>query len=435
MSDTQTERTGSAEDDGKDSAKRHPLGFWFRIPLWQRILGALVLGVIVGLILGPQAEALKPVGDLFIRLLRMLVAPLILATLVSGVASLDDASTMGRLGLKALGLYLFTTAFAITIGLLAANIFQPGNVAEYDESAAGEAPEQGSFSLTDTLLELVPTNPFAALAEGEVLQIIVFALFVGIAIVAVGERAAPVKRFFDAFAEIMYKITSYVMEVAPLGVFALIAWVVGTNDASVLLNLSVLVLTAYVAMITHALFVYGGLIKFAAGLPLVRFFRGIADAQAVAYSTATSSGTLPVTLRCVQDNLGVSKSTAGFVLPLGATINMDGTALYQGVIAVFAAQLFGIDLSLIDYATIVLTATLVSIGTAGIPGVSILLATITLSSVGLPLEVLPFILAVDRLVDMARTATNVTGDATVSTLIAKSENALDEDVFRARPDH
>lgn len=408
-----------------------PLSAWSKTPLWMRILGGLALGVVVGLIFGQQAAVLEPIGDLFIRLLRMLVAPLIFASLISGVAALNDTATMGRLGAKAIGLYFVTTAVAISFGLLFATLIRPGagvQIPQPDEPwDASEAT-----GLVERLLNIVPTNGFEALASGQVLQIIFFALIIGAAIIALGEKAKPVKDFFDSFAEVTFKITAFVMEVAPFGVFALIAAIVGTTGADVIVDLLKLIATAYAAMITHIIVVYGALVRFGTGLPFKRFLYGIADAQAVAYSTSSSGATLPVTIRCARENLGVDKTTASFVLPLGATINMDGTALYQGVIAVFAAQAIGADLGIQEYGVIVLTASLVSIGTAGIPSVSIFLANVTLGSVGLPLNVLPHIFGVDPIVDRMRTVTNVTGDSAVATVIAKSEKKLDEETFRAR---
>ncbi len=406
-----------------------PLRFWFQTPLWMRILGGLALGAIAGALLGENAGAIRWIGDLFINAIKMLVAPLVLASLVAGVTALDKPSEMGRLGGKAFALYLATTGVAISFGLIVANLFGPGRGVTL--AGTETAPEQGSFSLVQRIIDIVPTNPFQALAEGKALQIIFFALLLGAAIVALGEPAKPVKRFFESFAEVMYKITEYIMEFAPFGVFALIASVVGTQGAAILSDLAVLGAAAYAAMLLHAFITYGAMIRFVAGLPIRRFIYGIADALAVAYSTSTSSGTLPVTIRCARENLGVDNTTASFVLPLGATINMDGTALYQGVICVFAAQIAGVDLTLAQYGTIIVTASLVSIGTAGIPSASLVLSTITLSSVGLPLEVIAIVAGVDRLIDMARTVTNVTGDSMVATLVAKSEGTLDEAVFRA----
>lgn len=407
---------------------------FFRFKLWARVLVALALGVATGLMWKEGAAALEPVGEIFFNLIKMLIVPLILTTLVAGVASMGHPETMGRLGLKAFGLYLVTTAFAIMIGLGFGVLFEPGA----GLSIAGVEPRitggEEAKSLVDRLVDLIPTNPVEALASADVLQIILFALFVGVGIVVAGESGRPLKDFFNSASEVMLQITRFVMEVAPFGVFALIAGVAGEYGIEVLESLARLIIVVYAACLTHIVIVYWGLIRFAANLPVIRFIRGVVDAQAVAYSTASSSGTLPVTITVARDNLGVDKSTSGFVLPLGATINMDGTALYLGILAVFAAQIFGVDLSIADYGAIVLTATLASIGSAGIPSASLVLMGIVLSSVGFSAEqigiVLGLIFGVDRVMDMMRTLTNITGDSTISVLVSKSEGALDEVTYR-----
>jgi len=408
---------------------------WFRIKLWARVLAALVLGAATGLIFGEQAGVLQPMGDIFINLIKMLIVPLILTTLVAGVASMGNPETMGRLGLKAFGLYLVTTAFAIMIGLGFGVLFKPGAGISIEGVQAREIGEGAEVkSLVDRLVEMIPTNPVEALATANVLQVIIFALLVGVGIVLARDRGRPLKEFFDSAADVVLQITRIVMELAPFGVFALIAGVAGTYGVEVLESLAKLIIVVYAACLTHIVIVYWGLIRFVANLPVVRFLRGVVDAQAVAYSTASSSATLPVTITVARDNLGVDKSTSGFVLPLGATINMDGTALYLGILAVFAAQIFNVDLSFADYGAIVLTATLVSIGSAGIPSASLVLMGIVLSSVGFSAEqigiVLGLIWGVDRIMDMMRTLTNITGDVTVAVLVSKSEGALDEETFR-----
>jgi len=280
----------------------------------------------------------------------------------------------------------------------------------------------------------VPSNPIGAFASGSVLQIIVFSIFFGLAINLAGEKATPVAKFFEAFAEVMYKLTAIIMEMAPYGVFALMAWVSGEYGLSVLLPLLRVILGVYVGCLIHSLVTYGGAIALLGRLNPIQFFKGILDAQAVAFTTTSSSGTLPATLECTQKNLGVSRSVSSFVLPLGATINMDGTALYQGICALFVAQAYGVDLTFANYMTIVLTSTLASIGTAGVPGAGLVMLSLVLSSVGLPLEGVAMIAGIDRILDMARTTLNVTGDAMVSVLIAKSENELDVNIYQANPE-
>lgn len=410
------------------SGKSGPLSFWTNMKLWQKILIALVLGVVVGGLWGPGAAAIKPLGTLFINAIKMLIVPLIFSSLVVGICSMEDTKKMGRIGLKAFVLYLATTAVAITIGLTIGTILQPGVGIEMVAATPMEAKEAPSF--INTLVDLVPKNPVGALASGHILQIIVFAVVIGIAINLCGEKAAPVKAVFESFAEVMYQLTHMVMALAPYGVFALMAWVAGTYGLEVLLPLGKVILGVYLACILHVLIVLtgGGIILWGRLNP-VRYLRGIIDAQAVAFTTTSSSGTLPVTISCARENLGVSKSVSSFVLPLGATINMDGTAIYQGVAALFVAQAFGVDLGTGDYITIIMTSTLASIGAAGVPGAGLIMLSLVLTSVGLPMEGIAIIAGIDRVLDMARTTVNVTGDLMVSVLIGKSEGELDLETY------
>ena len=403
---------------------------WAAIPLWQRILIGLVLGILAGVIFRQDTQVLKPLGDLFINAIRMLIVPLIFTTLVAGMTSMDHPGRLASVGAKAFGLYLGTTAVAISIGLAFGHLLQPGaglSLPAPDVNAsAADAPTFG-----EVLTGLVPTNPIAAFAEGNVLQIIVFALLIGTAIVLTGEKARPLKDVIISASEVMYRLTHLVMELAPFGVFALIAVVAGQYGLSVLLPLVKLMVAIYAACLMHIVLTYGGLVSLVARLSPVPFFKGIVDAQAVAFTTASSSATLPVTMSCVEDNLGVSKSTSGFVLPLGATINMDGTALYQGVAALFVAQAIGVDLTVSQHLVIIVTATLAAIGSAGIPGAGLIMLTLVLTSVGLPLEGVAVIAGIDRLLDMMRTMTNVTGDAAVAVTVGKSEGSLDVETYRA----
>ena len=399
--------------------------------LWQKILIGLVAGIVTGILLGGKAEYIKPLGSLFIRAIKMLIVPLVFSSLVVGVTSMKDPKKMGRIGLKTIGLYLLTTAIAITIGLLVGLIIQPGQGLHF-ESVQRVAPQHAP-SIVDTFLSLIPQNPIEALASAKILQIIVFALVLGIAITLSGKKAEPLISVFDSLAEVMYKLTGMVMQLAPYGVFALMAWVAGKYGLSVLMPLIKVIIGVFIGCLIHALLTYNGLILLLTRLNSMNFFKGIVDAQMVAFTTTSSSGTLPVTISCAQKNLGVSKSISSFVLPLGATINMDGTALYQGVTALFVAQAYGIHLSISNYITIILTSTLASIGTAGVPGAGLIMLSLVLSSVGLPLDGLALVAGIDRILDMARTAINVTGDAMVSLLVAKSENELDVDIYNTNP--
>ena len=397
--------------------------------LWQKILIGMVSGIIVGLLLGPNAKYIKPVGTIFINLIKMLIVPLIFSSLVVGVTSIKDPKKMGRVGLKTFGLYLLTTAIAITIGLAMGNIVKPGQDIPMEASKSVETQEVPT--VTERIVNLVPKNPVEAMAEADVLQIIVFAILIGLALNLAGKKGRPLLKVIESLAEVMYKLTSMVMEMAPYGVFALIAWIAGKYGLSVLLPLMKMLVGLYVACLFHIIFTIGGGILLLGKLNPIRFFRGIVDAQAVAYTTSSSSGTLPVTMRCAQENLGISNSISSFVLPLGATINMDGTALYQGVAALFVAQAYGVDLTLGNYVTIILTSTLASIGSAGVPGAGLIMLTIVLRSVGLPIDGIAIVAGIDRIMDMMRTLTNVTGDSMVALLVAKSENEFDEEIFNS----
>lgn len=411
-------------------------GLWARwqgLTLWIKVLIGLALGVIVGVTIGDVVNPyLGPVGEIFKRLFRMLIVPLIFFSLVSGITSMTDLKEMGRVGGKTFIIYILTTAIAVAIGLGFGILFQPGAGAAL--GSGYEIQPNDARTVGEFLINLIPTNPVAAFAEGNVLQIITFALLVGVAINLAGNKVTHINHFMDEASEVMYSLTHIVIQVTPYGVFALMAVISAKYGLDVLLPLGKLVLVVYAALIFHALVVYGGIVRYIGGMRLKPFFTGLFDAQLVAYSTASSAATLPVTMSCVRDNLGVSKRISSFVLPLGATINMDGTALYQGVAALFIAQAFGIDLSIMDGVTIILTCTLASIGSAAVPGAGLVMLTMVLGSVGLPLEGIGMIFAVDRIMDMMRTAVNVTGDSMVSVLVAKSENELDEKVFNKVPE-
>jgi Na+/H+-dicarboxylate symporter len=405
---------------------------WQNITLWAKVLIGLILGVFVGATFGEDIFFLQPVGDMFLRAFRMLIVPLIFLSLASGVGSMTDLTEMGRVGMKSFVLYLLTTAIAVTIGLAFGYIFQPGagiSLGEVEAVAMRDAPTFGGF-----LVNLIPINPFQAFAEANVLQIITFALLIGVAVNLAGDKAKNVGRLIDEGAEVMYKLTHMIIQITPYGVFALMAVIAAKYGLDVLLPLGKLVLVVYGALLFHAVVTYGSMVKFIGGFRLKPFFKGLFDAQLVAYSTASSSATLPVTLSCVQENLGVSKRVSSFILPLGATINMDGTALYQGVAALFVAQAFGIDLTVANGLTIILTCTLASIGSASVPGAGLVMLTMVLTSVGLPLEGIAIIAGVDRIMDMFRTAVNITGDSMVSVLVAKTEGEIDMATFNAEPE-
>lgn len=405
---------------------------WFAIALWKRILLALVLGVIVGMVWGPGASSISWLGDLFVRLIRMVVVPLVFVTLVSGVVAMGDPSKLGSLGVKTLAIYMLTTLAAIIIGLILAAALQPG--VGVDLSAAAPTAVQEAVPLSERLLSIVPSNPIAALAEGNILAIIFFALLVGISVLTIGEKGKPVADLMESSSEMMLRITHWVMEVAPFGVFALIASVAGTQGVSALLDVLTLALCVVLASAIHMVGVHGfGIIKLTLGLSPVNFFRGARDALLVAFSTSSSSATLPVSMSVAENNLGIKPVVASTVLPLGATINMDGTALYVGIVSVFAAQAFGIDLSLADYAIVAGSTTLVSIGTAAVPGASLFLMSAVMGAIGIAPEqiavVIGFILPFDRPLDMLRTSVNICGDLSVSTAVANWEGEFDREAF------
>jgi Na+/H+-dicarboxylate symporter len=405
---------------------------WFEIALWKRIFGALVLGVIVGVIWGPGSENIAWVGDLFIRLIRMVVVPLVFVTLVSGVVAMGDPSKLGSLGVKTLAIYMFTTLAAISIGLFLAAILQPGVGVDLSLAVPGEVQE--AIPLSERLMSIVPSNPFAAMAEGNILAIIFFALLVGISLLTIGDRGKPLADLMEAGAETMLKITHWVMEVAPFGVFALIAYVSGTQGAAALLDVITLAMAVVLGCVAHMVLVHGLLImKFMLKLSPVMFFRGARDAMLVAFSTSSSSATLPVSMSVAEENLGIRPVVASTVLPLGATINMDGTALYVGIVSVFAAQAFGIELTLADYVLVAGSTTLVSIGTAAVPGASLFLMAAVMETIGISPEqiaiVIGFIFPFDRPLDMLRTSVNIGGDLSVSTAVANWENEFDKEVF------
>lgn len=404
---------------------------WFKIPLWKRIVLALVLGVIVGSLWGEGAVSIKWIGDLFVRLISMVVVPLIFFTLVSGVIAMGDPKKLGSLGVMTLALYMLTTLLAISIGLILAVILQPGVGVDLSSTVPGVVQE--AIPLTERLMSIVPSNPMAALAEGNILAIIFFALLVGIAGLILGEKAKPIADLVNAASDIMLKITGWVMEVAPFGVFALIAWVSGTQGVIALLDVIRLAAAVFLGCFLHVFLVHGGIMRFLLKLSPMKFFKGASDAMLVAFSTSSSSATLPVSLAVAERNLGIRPVVATTVLPLGATINMDGTALYVGIVSVFAAQAFGIELAFADYLIVMGATTLVSIGTAAVPGASVFLMAAVMGAIGMSPDqiavVVGFIIPFDRPLDMARTSVNVAGDLSVATVVANWEKEFDKDVF------
>jgi len=418
---------------------------WFAIPLWQRVIAALVLGGITGFVWGPEAESIKIIGDIFIDFIKMLIVPLIFFSVVSGIASIGHIGRLGSVGWRAILLFVLTGQVAVWLGLALGTWFEPGVGIDTSGLPIAEIGEAQPFDWREMLRSMIPVSPVAVMADVLVLPLIVFSVLVGIGILlARGDEddgaeggngtVATVARIFDGGALVFQKITMLVMELTPFGVFALMAWVVGTLGLDAVTALAKLVAMNYLGCLLIIGVMYVGILVFVARVSVIGFFRGMVDAIAVAYSTASSSATLPVTLRCTQRNLGVSKPTSSFVVSLGSTINMDGTAMYLGLATLFAAQMFGVDLSMGDYFIVALLATFGSIGAAGIPGAGLVMMGGIFVAVQVPLEAIAFVAGVDRIMDMMRTATNVTGDATVTVTTASQLGEIDKEELASADD-
>ena len=405
----------------------------FPVQIYNKIFIGLILGIIAGVAFKAPISEMKPVGDAFIRLIRMIIIPLVFASLLIGTAGMDPKK-MGRIGLKTLTYYLAYTAFAICIGLVLANILKPGSglppqvkdqlLANYGEKGAEVTGLARQANPIDTLLHIIPTNIFEGLSSSTFLQIIFFAIFTGIALALLPKnKASPVINFFEGINEAMIRIVHIAIKIAPYGVFALIASVIGDFGTKLLLTL-----LKYTGLTIGALillnFTYPPVVRLLAGMKPTTFMKGIRTPQLIAFSTSSSSATLPVTIETCTEKLGVPQDIASFVLPLGATVNMNGTALYHGVSAVFIAQVFGLPLGIGDQLLIVLTATLTAIGCAGAPMAGILMLVVVLEQVGIPTRGIALIFGVERIIDMFRTAINITGDASAAVVIAASEGTL-----------
>jgi Na+/H+-dicarboxylate symporter len=400
-----------------------------RIGLLGWILIGFVVGVLFGMVFKNASISLSWIGDLFLRLLKMLIVPLVFFSLLTGTASISDPLKLGRVGVKIIALYLATTAVAVIIGLILAGIFNPSGGMKLPPVAGFKAPVIPSIK--DVLLNLVPTNPFESLMKGDILPVIVFALFLGLAAVFAGEKGRALIGVAESMAEAMYKLTSIVMWYAPLGVFSLIAATVAKQGPQVLLPFLALIITCYVAYLAHVVIVYSSIVKFVAQAKVLRFFKAISEAMVTAFVTRSSNATLPVTMRVAEQNVRLPRSLISFTLPLGATVNMDGTAIYQGIAALFIAGIYNVPLGFGQYLMIILLATLGSIGTAGVPGAGLIMLAMVLQGVGLPLEGLGLIAGIDVILDMGRTCLNVTGDVVCTTAVAYSEGEFSPQSFNA----
>lgn len=405
--------------------------------LWQQVLIGLLLGVISGLFLGEKAVSLKIFGTIFISLVKMVIVPLIFFALLSGITSMQGQGNLTRVGIKGFSMYLLTSIFAVVIGLVAGGIFKPGSDIDLN-SMLSHATDTSSIvasstppSVSQFLLALIPTNPINAMASDHFLQIIIFSIFAGITINLVGSKAQPIKDLINSGAAVMFKMIEIIIKLAPLGAFGYIAWVVGTQGLDILKALTVLVGALLVACIFQYI-VFGVLIATIGRISPLPFYKKILFTQSIAFATSSSKATLSTAISQLQDRMGVSKSNSNFLLPLGVCINMDGTAIYLGICALFFAQAYGIDLTTQNYLMLVLTCTLGSIGAAGIPSGSIIFMSMVLSSVGLPIEGIGIILGVDRVLDMVRTTINITGDSAITLIVDKTEGKLDQKVYNSK---
>ncbi|MGB1197447.1 MAG: dicarboxylate/amino acid:cation symporter [Thalassotalea sp.] len=421
-----------------------------QLSLTQRI----VIGMVAGILVGAGLQQLMPngsdfiiplglfdfsirsffvegifevVGKIFVASLKMLVVPLVFVSLICGTTSLKDTSKLGRIGGKAVGLYLITTAVAISFAMGLAFLISPGegvNMTTSTSFTGREAP-----SLAQVFIQMFPSNPFAAFAQGNMLQVIIFALLFGIAIALSGKAGERIASLFEDLNEVVMRLVGILMNIAPYGVFCLLAKLFTDLSLTTFGNLISYFLVVFFALVIHGTVTYSVILKLLSGLSPIVFLAKMRDAILFAFSTSSSNATIPVTMETVTKKMGAKNSIASFTVPLGATINMDGTAIMQGVATVFIAQVFNVDLSLSDYLMVILTATLASIGTAGVPGVGLIMLAMVLDQVGLPVEGIGLIIGVDRLLDMTRTAVNVTGDSMVTVIVSKSENQFDETVF------
>lgn len=410
--------------------------FWFAIPLWQRVVGALILGVIFALVWPAGAPYVQFLGDLFVRAIRMLVAPIVLVTIAAGITSLADPRQLGGLGARTIGLFAATTAIAVSVGMLVATIIRPGAGAPLGTAA----PHALGAAVTpyDQLIGIIPLNIVDALAKGDMLALIFVAILFGVGTVLTGEAGKPFAALLQSASAVLLKVVTVVMEATPFGVFALIANAVAANGTAVFVHVGWLALAVVAGSLIQMLAVHSLILRFVAKLPVLPFFRGIVDALVIAFSTASSGATLPVAMRVAEDNLGIARPVYSTVLPLGASIGKDGTAMYVGLLSLFALQAFGTPLTPQVYGLVLLTGSLAAFGTAPVPSASLFMLAAVLSAVGIAPEqtalVVGFVLPFDRLLDMTRTVPSACANLTVATTVARWENALDENVYRSAQD-
>lgn len=405
---------------------------WFGMKLWKQVLTGLIAGVIVGMVLGEKASYIKPLGDIFIRLIQMIIVPLIFFSLVTGLTGMTDRVSLSRVAIKSVIAFFITTSLAITIGMLAGIFFEPGVGISVSalHSENFKLPEVGArvLELTTVINDTIPNNALSALVTGNILQVVFFSIFTGVILNMLGKEGEPMIRGLKVGARLVFKMISVIMYCAPYGAFALTASVIGKQGLSALQNLSTLVFTLLSAM-TVQYIIFGVLIAIFGRLSPFPFYRKSLEYQALAFSTSSSKATLPTTMDVCLNKMGISKNSTSFVLPLGAAINMDGMAIYLGICTMFFVQIYGIQLTTVDYIIIMLTSTLGSIGAAGIPGGTLIMLPMVLSALNLPIEGIAFIAGIDRVLDMMRTTINITGDATITLIIDSSEGTLNKKLY------
>lgn len=412
-----------------------------KLGLTTQVFIGLILGALCGIVLYKFVPSgtikdtflvnglFKICGQGFLRAMQMLVVPLVFCSLVCGSLAIGDTNKLGRVGIKTMIFYIVTTAAAITIAIGIGKIINPGIGLDMSSIQVAETKVAESKAFSDVLLDIIPKNPIESLSSGNMLQIIFFAILIGIILAMLGEKTKTVAKFFEEFNDVMMKMTMIVMKAAPVGVFCLIATTFSNIGWNAFAPMFKYILAVLLALAVQCLGTYMAMLKGLSGISPVKFLKKFAPVMSFAFSTATSNATIPLSIKTLKEKIGVSEKISSFTIPLGATINMDGTAIMQGVAVVFVSQAFGINLTFNDYITVILTATLASIGTAGVPGVGLITLSMVFNSVGLPVEGIGLIMGIDRILDMTRTAVNITGDAVCTTIVSKQENAFDADIF------
>ncbi len=399
--------------------------------LWHKVTLGLILGIMFGSYFPEYVEQVRPIGIIFLRLIKMIIAPMIFFSLVSGITSMNDPSSLGRVGIKATIAFLVTTCFAVLFGLGVALVLKPGEGVVVDFGQSTIAVSNNKFDVTNFLINIIPENAIGSFVDNSILQVVFLALFVGVSINKIGSSANHVKSFFHSMSKLIFKMISMIIVLSPYGAFSLTAWVVGNQGTDILYALSKLVFAVIVAMGMQYI-IFGILILVFCRISPMPFYRKSFGYQVLAFSTSSSKATLPTTMEVCKDELGISDSSASFILPLGASINMDGFAINLGLTAIFFAQMLGVELQMSDYMMIIITATLGSIGGAGIPGASLIMLPMVLSSVNLPVEGVAILAGIDRILDMLRTTINITGDATITLIVDHSEGTFDKEKYYAQ---